>query len=112
MTGIPRTDICILYVTASDREEAVRIGRTIVERRLAACANVLGPTTAIYRWEDEICEAAEAVLLLKTTVTLADEAVAEIRNIHSYDLPCVLRFGVDGGLPPFLDWIAGEVGAA
>lgn len=112
MTGETDSDICTLYVTASGREEAIRIGRIMVERRLAACANVIGPTTAIYRWEDEICEGEEAVLILKTTVRLADQAVVEIRNLHSYDLPCVLRFDVAGGLPPFLDWIAGEVGAS
>ncbi|MEQ9329618.1 MAG: divalent-cation tolerance protein CutA [Rhodospirillales bacterium] len=110
MTDETRSDICILYVTASGREEAVRIGRAVVERRLAACANVVGPTTAIYRWQDEICEDEEAVLILKTTARLADEAVAEIRNLHSYDLPCVLRFDIAGGLPPFLAWVADEVG--
>lgn len=97
-----------LYVTAGSKDEALMIGRQLVEERLAACANVFAGTTAIYRWEGKIQEEAEAVLIVKTRADLADEATARVRALHSYDCPCVLAFAVTGGNPEFLDWIAKE----
>lgn len=99
---------CLLYVTAASRDEALALGRTLVEARLAACANVLDGMTSIYRWQDELREDQEAVLILKTRAELADAAIARLRELHSYDCPCVLRLPIEGGNPEFLAWIAAE----
>ena len=82
--------ICLIYITTADRGEAVNIGRNLVSRRLAACANVITPTTAIYRWEDEVCEGEEATLIVKTTQSRIDEVSATVRALHSYELPCII----------------------
>jgi len=100
--------VCLLYVTAASRDEALSLGHALVEARLAACANVLDGMISVYRWQNEIREDREAVLILKTRADLADAATARLRELHSYDCPCVVRLPVEGGNPDFLAWIAAE----
>ena len=97
-----------VYVTARDREEALRIGRDAVERRLAACANILDGVTSFYRWEGRMQEDREAVLVLKTTAERLDGLTAHIKSLHSYSCPCIVALPILGGNPDFLSWIAGE----
>lgn len=94
-----------VYITASDGAEAVRIGRALVEERLAACANVLNNMTSIYRWRGEICEDSEAVLIAKTTDDKVAALTERVKGLHSYDCPCVVALPVTGGNGAFLDWI-------
>ena len=101
-------DRVVLYVTCGSREEALKIGRALVEERLAACANVLAPHTAIYRWEGALQEDAEIGLLLKTRRALVDRATARVKALHGYTVPCVVAFPVVGGNPDFLAWIGTE----
>lgn len=103
-------DRAVLYVTCGGREEALKIGRALVEERLAACANVLAPHIAVYRWEGRLQEDAEAGLLLKTRRALVDRATARIKALHSYSVPCVVALPVVGGNPEFLRWIDSETG--
>lgn len=98
----------VLYVTAPNRDEALRIGRVIVEERLAACANVFDGMTSVYHWQGKLEESAEAVLILKTRRDLAPNAVDRVRTLHPYDTPAILVLPIDGGSQPFLDWIAAE----
>lgn len=98
----------ILYVTAESADEALRIGRVLVGERLAACANVIPGTTAVYWWEGAVREGPEAILVLKTRTDLVDAATARIKTVHSYDCPCVVAFTIVGGNRDFLDWIAKE----
>jgi len=100
--------LVLLYVTCADADEARRIGRDVVGARLAACANVLAPHTAIYRWEGEVQEDAEVAMILKTRASLVDAATARIKASHSYSVPCVVALPVAAGNPEFLDWIAEE----
>lgn len=97
-----------LYVTASSKDEALSIGRLLVEERLAACANVIPGTTAIYWWEGKVQEGEEAILVLKTRNDLVDAATARVRSLHSYACPCVAALPVAGGNPDFFDWIVKE----
>lgn len=96
----------LVYITAGSREEAVRIGRALVEERLAACANVLDGMTSIYRWQGDICEDDETVLIAKTVAERVDALTARVKALHSYDCPCVVALPVGGGNAAFLDWIA------
>ena len=89
--------------------QALTVGRVLVEERLAACVNVLPAMTSIYRWEGEVRQDSETVLILKTTEDRLDALTARVRALHSYDLPCVVALPIRGGNPAFLDWIAGEV---
>jgi periplasmic divalent cation tolerance protein len=99
----------LVYITAATPEDATSIGAAIVGERLAACANVIPEMTSIYRWEGEVRQDSETVLILKTTENRLDALTARVRALHPYDLPCVVALPIRGGNPAFLDWIAGEV---
>ena len=103
-------EIRLIYITTDGPEEARVIGRALVDARLAACANVLGPMTSIFRWEGAVQEGEEAVLIVKTTAALVDALTAKVRELHSYDCPCIVALPVGGGNPAFLDWITAETG--
>ena len=95
-----------VYVACSDREEAIRIGRKMVEARLAACANVQGGTaTSIYHWEGKIEQSEEVVLVLKTRGALVAKLTEEICDAHSYDVPGVVVLPIISGNPDYLEWL-------
>ena len=97
-----------VYVTAADAAEARRIGRALVEERLAACVNLLPGHTALYRGEGRLEEAAEAAFLAKTTAGRFEALRARVRALHSYTLPCILAFPAVEGDGAFLDWVRAE----
>lgn len=98
----------LLYVTTETAAEAKALGRALVEAKLVACANVHDGSTAIYRWQGEIQEETEAVLILKTREDLIKAATEEIKRRHSYDCPCVIAIPITDGDPDFLNWISKE----
>ena len=100
--------VMFVYATAGDADEAVRIGRAVVEARLAACANVLPGMRSIYWWEGRVQDGTEAVLVLKTTEALLEALVERVKELHSYDCPCIEALPVVGGHPAFLDWVVQE----
>jgi len=106
------TDCRMVWVTAGGRDEALAIGRTVVERRLAACANVIGPATSVYWWNGKMESEEEAVLVLKTVVANVTKLVDAIRSLHSYDCPSVSVLPIEGGNPDYLAWIAAEAAPA
>lgn len=96
----------IVLTTADSEELADRIARTLVERRLAACVNVVGPVSSVFRWKGEIVSDRERMLVIKTTAERFPEVRETIRELHSYDVPEVLAIAVDDGDRPYLDWLA------
>jgi periplasmic divalent cation tolerance protein len=101
-----------VYVTASSRDEALKIARHMVEERLAACANILPGITSVYWWEGKVQEEGEVSLILKTRRDLVDPLVARVKELHSYTCPCVVALPLSGGNPAFLDWIVKETKAS
>ena len=99
------TEVVFGYVTAADAETALAIGRTLVEERLAACANILPGMRSVYRWQGAVEEAAETVLIVKTRVDLAPAVQERVVALHGYDCPCVAFLPVASGHAPYLDWI-------
>ena len=100
--------VMFVYVTAGDAAEASRIGRAVVEARLAACANVIAGMRSIYWWQGNLTEGEEAVLILKTTEDRLEALMARVKELHSYDCPCIEALPVVAGHQPFLDWVAQE----
>jgi periplasmic divalent cation tolerance protein len=98
----------LLYVTCASEEEAIKIGETLVTENLIACANVLGRTTSIFRWEGKVQRENEVALILKTRSELVENVSARVKTLHSYKLPCVVSIAVTGGNPDFLNWIEQE----
>ena len=101
-----------VYVTTGSRDEALAIGRVLVESRLAACANVLAGTTSVYRWQGAIAEDDETSLIVKTQAHLVEAVTEKIKAVHSYDCPCVVALPIEGGNPEFLAWIETETSPA
>lgn len=98
----------LLYITCADEAEAKHIGRTVVSKRLAACANVLGSSTSIYWWEGQLEEGKEVILLLKTVEDRLEALIDRVAQLHSYEVPCVEAFPIAQGHVPFLDWLEAE----
>ena len=94
-----------VYVIFANPEEAERIGRVVVEERLAACINVLGPCRSIYRWQGAVETAEETPAILKTTVEAADALISRIAGLHSYDVPCIAVWPIDKLLLSYAEWV-------
>ncbi|MCL6606996.1 MAG: divalent-cation tolerance protein CutA [Geminicoccaceae bacterium] len=99
------------YVTCASSEEALAIGRAVVEARLAACANVLPGLTSVYYWQGRIETGSETALVLKTRADLLDALTAKVRTLHSYSVPCVVALPIRGGNADYLAWLASETAA-
>ncbi len=98
----------IVYITAGSLEEARRIGRALVDERLAACANIF-PITSIFRWKDNVDENCEFGIVVKTKTAKVEQIEKRVRELHSYEIPCVVSFGIDNGSAAYLKWIEDSV---
>ncbi|MCC7049808.1 MAG: divalent-cation tolerance protein CutA [Alphaproteobacteria bacterium] len=98
----------LVYVTAATQAEALMIGRSLVEARLAASVNVLQGARSIYWWEGRIETADEAVLVAKTRAGLVDALVHRVRGLHSYSTPAIVVLPILAGNPDYLRWLAEE----
>lgn len=101
-----RPELKLLLTTLPDTKSAEGIAGALVEGRLAACVQMLPGLTSVYRWEGKIERGEELLMLVKTTRPA--ECMARIEALHPYDLPEILVFDVEGGLPAYLGWAAGE----
>lgn len=95
---------CVVCVTApSDR--AASIARLVVERRLAACVNIVPSVRSVYHWEGRICDDEESLLIAKTSASQFEQLRQLVVEAHPYDLPEVIALPIDAGHPPYLEWI-------
>ncbi len=101
--------IVSVYAVFAGSEEAERIGRTVVEEKLAACINILAPCRSIYRWEGGIETADEVPAILKTHGWQADELVERIAALHSYETPCIAVWPIEKLLRRYADWVEDSV---
>ena len=101
--------IISVYAIFADRDEAERIGRAMVEERLAACINILGPVRSIYRWQGAIESADEIAAIFKTSDDNADALITRIAALHSYDVPCIATWPIDKILASYADWVEDSV---
>jgi len=98
----------IIYITAGSMDEAKSIGRTLVEERLAACANIF-PITSIFRWKDKIDEESEFGMLIKTRTGKVKDIERRVKQLHNHEVPCVISFKIDSGSEDYLKWIGESV---
>jgi periplasmic divalent cation tolerance protein len=95
----------IVLTTSGSHEEASKISRTLVERRLAACVNIVPQIESVYRWQGNIETATEWLLLIKTQAGCFERVRDAIKELHSYDLPECVMLEVDAGSSEYLNWI-------
>ena len=94
-----------VYCIFASQDEAERIGRIVVEERLAACINILAPCRSIYRWQGTIETAEETPAILKTAAHQADALIARIAGLHSYEVPAITVWPIDKLLVSYAEWV-------
>jgi periplasmic divalent cation tolerance protein len=94
-----------VYAVFANAEEAERIGRTVVEERLAACINIFAPIRSIYRWDGKVQTADEVAAILKTHHWNSDALIARIAALHSYAVPCIVTWPIDKVLGDYANWV-------
>lgn len=98
----------VVLVTAPDEDVAAKLGRTLVEERLIACANLIPKIRSIYRWEGAIHDEPEVLLVMKTQAAQVEPLIARVKSLHRYQVPEVLAVPVEQGLGSYLDWVMAE----
>ena len=100
--------VWLVVTTMPDEATARSVARELVERRLAACVNVMAPCWSVYRWQGELDSAAEIPMLAKVTAAGYPALEAALRALHPYELPEIVALPVAAGLPGYLDWVRME----
>ena len=95
----------IVVTTCGSVEEAQKIARELVERRVAACVNIVSPIQSVYRWQGKVESATEWLLLIKTSAEKFAAVRDAIGELHSYDLPECIMVSIEDGSPEYLDWV-------
>ena len=98
----------MFYVPCPDREEALKISRLLVKRKLIACANILEGCTSVYEWQGELHEENECILIMKSVKSLHLEVERTILEMHSYECPCVVALDTSEVNLPFFQWVEGQ----
>jgi periplasmic divalent cation tolerance protein len=101
--------IVSVYAVFASAEEAERIGRAVVDERLAACINILGPIRSVYRWQGKLETAQEVAAILKTHHWRSDALIERIAQMHSYEVPCVVSWPIDKIVGRYADWVEDTV---
>jgi len=103
--------VCVVLVTAPNPEVAAKLGRSIVEERLAACVNVVPAIRSIYRWKGEVQDDSESLLVVKTRKDGVERLRERVVALHPYEVPEVIALDVTRGHKPYLDWVLAEARA-
>lgn len=99
----------LTYITAKDKDEARLIARNLLEKRLAACVNLLGEVESHYPWNGKIENSKETLLIAKTRTENQEALIKAVEQIHSYECPCILFLPISGGSQNYLNWMSGEL---
>ncbi len=102
-------DKYLVYITAENIEQARKIGNTLVEERLVACVNILPDMQSIYWWEGKVEESNEAAIIAKTIQANIEKIKLRVKELHSYDCPCIIAINIEDGNTEYLDWIENSV---
>ncbi len=103
------TNARLVLTTVGLKEAAEKLAQQLVDRRLAACVNIVGPIRSIYRWKDKVHNEQEYLLLIKTTSEHAVQLQAAFKALHPYDLPECVHLPIESGSEEYLAWLATEV---
>ena len=103
------TDKVLVLTTAGSEQEARKIANELVERKLAACVNIVPRIQSVYRWEGKVESAEEFLLIIKTAKTRTEDVKVAIRELHSYDLPECIVISIESGSEKYLKWMEESV---
>lgn len=105
---MPHTDAIVVLTTVASEDEAVKLVRTLLERRLIACGTLFPGSRSLYRWQSKIADEREVVVLLKTRAARLETLESAFDELHPYKVPELLALPVSAGLSKYLEWINGE----
>lgn len=105
---MPHTDAIVVFTTVASDDEAVKLVRTLLERRLIACGTLLPGARSLYRWQGKLADEREVMVMLKTRSARLDSLQQAFAELHPYKVPELLAVPVAAGLDKYLDWINGE----
>ncbi|MDB4905659.1 MAG: CutA1 divalent ion tolerance protein [Gemmatimonadetes bacterium] len=105
---MPHTDAIVVLTTVASDEEAAKLVRALLERRLIACGTMFPGARSMYRWQGKIADEKEVVIMLKTRSARLDSLRSAFAELHPYKVPELLAMPVAAGLDKYLDWISGE----
>ena len=103
------SQLSLLYTTFSTEEDALRVSQKLLENRLVACMNLLGPIRSFYFWEGQLAESQEVAVLLKTTPEMVPETMKQLQELHSYDVPVILEIPISQVNEIFDTWVKESV---
>ena len=106
--GPPDANVHVVLITAPDSETGVRLARSLVDERLAACVNLVPGVRSVYRWEGSVRDDAEVLLVVKTRADRLEALAARVGELHPYDVPEVLALPAVGGSEAYLAWVREE----
>jgi periplasmic divalent cation tolerance protein len=95
-------------VTTPNRREAIRIAKTAVDKKLAACGNVVASVTSIFRWKEQVQNSREALLIMKTSARRYPALAKLVRSMHPYEVPEIIALPIEKGLDQYLEWVLKE----
>ena len=107
--NIERDQAIVVFMTAANREEARRLAEMLVDRRLAACVQIMPEMESVYRWQGKIERQQEVLLIAKTVSAKFAELETEVRRVHSYETPEIVAFPLTAGSRPYLEWLNASV---
>jgi len=100
----------VVYVTAPNEDEAAGIARALVEAKLAACVNIISNIRSIYRWQGNLEDDSEVLMIIKTRKELFDPLTVAVRKLHSYDVPEIIALPISLGSEDYIKWIRESTG--
>lgn len=98
-------DYMFVLITAPDEDEAVKIGKTLVEEKLAGCVNIIKGIRSIYFWQGKVEDEPEVLMIVKTKTDLFDELEKRVKSLHSYTVPEIIGIKIDKGSEGYLNWL-------
>jgi len=111
MTATARGAVRVVLATAASRAQAASIAKRLVEERLAACVNILGPARSIYRWRGKVEDEREFLMFIKTRAALFSRVERRIRELHSYEIPEVIVLKPAAVSKPYMRWLLASTGS-
>lgn len=96
---------CIINCTTKNKEEAIYIAKSLVERKLIACCNIVPSITSVYEWKNDLCCDEECLMVMKTKTELFNEVEIAIKELHTYDTPEIICIPINNGSSEYLSWV-------
>ncbi|MEW6100703.1 MAG: divalent-cation tolerance protein CutA [Candidatus Omnitrophota bacterium] len=100
----------VIFVTASNKKEATKIAKGLVENRLAACVNIIDKIGSFFRWKGKVDQSGEALLIIKSKKNKFPRIIKMVKSLHSYEVPEIIALPVLSGYKPYLRWIDDSIG--